>query len=236
MKTAAWYHRELSIPDHWNGTGYANFYTMIAFDGGFYGTATAYFDNICILDTNGNVVEYFFDNGGEEYNYENNVNVVKGGDYSFTNYKGVNAEVVLKSEVPSFESKVDNIIEKIEALPSFRDITADNREEVNEIISDYNKLNDTEKEQVNNISKLYRCKARLDAIDGLFKYGDIDKNGKVDSSDALQVLQYSVNKISLDYNQYEAARVGGDSSITSSDALYVLQMAVKKIVVFPVEQ
>jgi|GEM_PF-1211950 len=233
-----WYHRELSIPSHWNGTGYAAFYTMIAFDGGFYGSATAYFDNICILDSNGNVVEYFFKDGDSEYNFENNTNVVKGTDYSYTNYAGLNATVVPKSEVKPIEEPmtIEKVIEEIEKLPNFHEANDSHRELFAKVKEAYEKLDDTQKENVSNIDKLFRNQARLDALEGKIIYGDVDMNGEVSVVDALSALQYSVSLIQLNYNQFEAGRVGAKEQVTAEDALLILQKSVGKITAFPVQQ
>ena len=57
-------------------------------------------------------------------------------------------------------------------------------------------------------------------------YGDIDKNGVVNSSDALKILQYSVG--SLKNINFNLADVNHDSVINSSDALIILQICVGK--------
>ena len=55
-------------------------------------------------------------------------------------------------------------------------------------------------------------------------YGDIDKNGVVNSTDALRILQYSVG--SLKNINFNLADVNHDSVINSSDALIILQISV----------
>ena len=67
-------------------------------------------------------------------------------------------------------------------------------------------------------------------------YGDLNHDGNVTSNDALICLQYSVNKLSLSYEELLAANVDGKEPVgSSSDALMILQFAVKKIGSFPVE-
>lgn len=57
--------------------------------------------------------------------------------------------------------------------------------------------------------------------------GDVNKDGKVNSSDALTILQYSVGQIkSIDKNIADAT---GDGVINSSDALKVLQISTGQI-------
>lgn len=56
--------------------------------------------------------------------------------------------------------------------------------------------------------------------------GDVNGDGKVNSSDALEVLMYSVGKISrID----PTADINGDGKINSSDALTILQISVGSI-------
>lgn len=57
--------------------------------------------------------------------------------------------------------------------------------------------------------------------------GDVDGNGKINSSDALIVLQYSVGQIKT--ISKARADVNGDGNINSSDALIVLQISVGMI-------
>lgn len=55
-------------------------------------------------------------------------------------------------------------------------------------------------------------------------YGDIDKNGVVNSSDALKILQYSVG--SLKNINFNLADINHDLKVNSSDSLLVLQISV----------
>lgn len=55
-------------------------------------------------------------------------------------------------------------------------------------------------------------------------YGDINKDDKVNSTDALIILKYSVGK-DVEFCA-PAADVNNDGYINSTDALYILQMAV----------
>ncbi len=65
--------------------------------------------------------------------------------------------------------------------------------------------------------------------------GDVNADGKVDSTDARLVLQYAVKKIvSLDVP--EAADVDGSGTADSTDARLILQYAVKKIDKFPADE
>lgn len=59
--------------------------------------------------------------------------------------------------------------------------------------------------------------------------GDVDANGTVTTSDALQALQAAVGKIPLTETQTLAADIDGDKKISTADALKILQAAVGKI-------
>ncbi len=62
--------------------------------------------------------------------------------------------------------------------------------------------------------------------------GDVSSDGKVDSTDARMVLQYSVKKITT-LPAADAADVDGNGKIDSTDARLILQYSVKKISAFP---
>lgn len=65
-----------------------------------------------------------------------------------------------------------------------------------------------------------------------YTLGDVNNDGKINSSDALLILQSAVGKITLSTTQTLAADVNKDGKINSSDALKVLQYAVGKITSF----
>jgi sugar lactone lactonase YvrE len=58
--------------------------------------------------------------------------------------------------------------------------------------------------------------------------GDVNNDLKVNSSDALIVLQHSVGIFSLDATQKMYADMNDDKKYNSSDALIILQKAVGK--------
>ena len=65
-----------------------------------------------------------------------------------------------------------------------------------------------------------------------YTLGDVNNDGKINSSDALLILQSAVGKITLSTTQALSADVNKDGKINSSDALKVLQYAVGKITSF----
>ena len=71
--------------------------------------------------------------------------------------------------------------------------------------------------------------------DGILAYGDLNGDTKANAKDALQVLRYSVNKVTLTEKQQIAAEVDGISGINAKDALEILKFSVGKITKFPIE-
>lgn len=65
--------------------------------------------------------------------------------------------------------------------------------------------------------------------------GDVNANGKIDATDALDVLKHAVNKKTFSADQKRAGDCNGDSRVDAADALLILKYAVKKISVFPVD-
>ncbi|MBR2152947.1 MAG: hypothetical protein IJ944_06690 [Clostridia bacterium] len=66
-------------------------------------------------------------------------------------------------------------------------------------------------------------------------YGDCDGNGLIDATDALIVLQASVDKIVLTAEEIVRSDVDGNGVADATDALYILQYSVDKISTFPIE-
>lgn len=66
-------------------------------------------------------------------------------------------------------------------------------------------------------------------------YGMINEDDRIDATDALLILQYSVELISLDEEQLVRADVDGDQKVNANDALLILQYSVALISAFPVE-
>lgn len=59
--------------------------------------------------------------------------------------------------------------------------------------------------------------------------GDVDRNGRVESADALMALQAATGKVTLDSLQQQAADVNNQSGVSAGDALLILQAATGKI-------
>lgn len=63
------------------------------------------------------------------------------------------------------------------------------------------------------------------SVGGGPRKGDINADEKINSMDALLILQHSVKQITLTEEQQKAANISGDKAINSMDALIVLQIA-----------
>ena len=68
-----------------------------------------------------------------------------------------------------------------------------------------------------------------------YTYGDLNKDGILDASDALQVLQKSVNLIDFTQEQDIVADVNLDGRTDASDALYILQKSVSLLEQVPAQ-
>lgn len=66
-------------------------------------------------------------------------------------------------------------------------------------------------------------------VNSTSKTGDVNKDGKINSADALLVLQYSVGSITLNDEKKALADVNNDKKINSADALKILQYSVGTI-------
>ena len=71
--------------------------------------------------------------------------------------------------------------------------------------------------------------AKVKVTKANYVLGDVDQDGKINASDALYVLQHSVDKITLTGDQFSAGDVVKDGKLNSSDALKILQYSVGSI-------
>ncbi|MBR2152827.1 MAG: hypothetical protein IJ944_06070 [Clostridia bacterium] len=62
--------------------------------------------------------------------------------------------------------------------------------------------------------------------------GDINKDGVIDTKDALLALQHSVSKVALDFDALHLSDINTDGETTSADALLILQRSVGKLTEF----
>lgn len=69
----------------------------------------------------------------------------------------------------------------------------------------------------------------------LYRYGDVDSDGTVNSNDALLILQYAVGTAQLSDTQLIYADVNDDGRVNSADALQILNKSVGLIKLFDAE-
>ncbi len=134
------------------------------------------------------------------------------------------------------EEKAKQVADMIAALPEVEDITQEHREAVEAADSAYNALTPAQKALVDTsaVAKLEAAKEKLNQPEPEIAWGNLNDDSKVDASDALLVLQYSVELTSLDEQQQLAADVSRDGKIDATDALYILQFSVQLIDQLPV--
>lgn len=66
------------------------------------------------------------------------------------------------------------------------------------------------------------------SVGGGPRKGDVNADGRINSADALMVLQTSVQSINLNADEFKAADISDDGRINSMDALIILQIATGK--------
>ena len=129
----------------------------------------------------------------------------------------------------------DRVIAQIDALPTAEEITLDHKEAIEDARVAYNALKDAQKALVTNLDKLLAVEAALDELLPDVMFGDVDGDGAVSASDALEVLKSVVGKVTFTDDQKLAADVTGDGKADAADALDILKKVVGKIDKFAVE-
>lgn len=100
----------------------------------------------------------------------------------------------------------------------------------------YDALSDVQKASVTNLQKLIDAESVIAELVKTIPYGDVDGNGKVEASDALEVLKSVVGKVTLTDEQFVKADTDGNGKADAADALNILKKVVGKIDRFPVEE
>ncbi|MBE5955453.1 MAG: hypothetical protein E7253_03275 [Lachnospiraceae bacterium] len=74
----------------------------------------------------------------------------------------------------------------------------------------------------------------LDAVDIIGTWGDVNRDGKVTSKDAVELLKYLVHLTDASELDLQVADLNGDDKVNSKDAVLILQYCIKLITKFPV--
>ena len=69
-----------------------------------------------------------------------------------------------------------------------------------------------------------------------YLHGDVNGDGTVNAMDARAVMQYSVQMITADDLNLDAADVNGDGKVNAMDARLIMQRTIGIIESFPVEE
>ena len=126
---------------------------------------------------------------------------------------------------------VANVIDLINGLDSLTyPLTDDARNAVKAARDAFNALDQIGKDRVTNIARLTEAEELVRLFDNL---GNVDEDDKVDTNDALLVLQFTVKSKTLTEWQRKVADVNGDGKVTAVDAMLILQYTTGKITTFP---
>ena len=135
------------------------------------------------------------------------------------------------------EKEAKKVSDLIDALPAVDDIVLSHKTQIEEADRAYQALTDAQKELVSAsaVEKLNKAKERLaQLIDEDIDWGNVNGDDKIDATDALYVLQHTVELRTLTDEQKTVADVNQDSKINATDALYILQYLVNLIDRLPV--
>ena len=171
-----------------------------------------------------------YDNYHEKYEDDSLITNLQTLIDAETAYAGFVA-AAKEDEIAALEGLIDAIGEvtaanskealpKIEAAEQARDALAETYGE--EVLS-----------EVSNLQKLEDARKAYDELNPDVKLGDVNKDTKIDATDALWVLQKTVGLKELSESEAAAADVDRSGEINVTDALYILQMTVELITEFP---
>ena len=109
---------------------------------------------------------------------------------------------------------------------------------VKEAIDQYDALTEEQRALIDPIAydKLVACAKAVHINWPDNRYGDVDGNGKVEATDALEVLKSVVGKVDPTDEQLIVADTDGNGKADATDALNILKKVVGKIDKFPVEE
>ena len=146
----------------------------------------------------------------------------------------LNACVAKIAALKADKAAADAVIALIDALPE--NATPADAEQVNAAKAAYEALTEDQKKLVgaDKVEKLEKALEAIQEPDVI--YGDVNNDKKVDATDALWVLQHSVELRTLTETELKAADVTDLGKVDTRDALQILQKTVELIDKFDVEK
>lgn len=119
----------------------------------------------------------------------------------------------------------------IDSLPTVDDVTLEDETKINEVKSALEALSSEQQELIaqEKRDKISDLLAKIEELKNPYTLGDINDDGKIDASDALLALQFSVKLNDLTEVEQLAGDVDGNEKIDASDALLILQCSVQLI-------
>ncbi len=148
-----------------------------------------------------------------------------------TNADTLDALLAQMAEVKGVYQKViQDVIDMIDALPDPKDVTADDEMDIVDAEIALSELTFSQARLVTNRDKL---SAVREAFNNLGKepdllMGDVNGDGAVGATDALEVLKSVVGKVTLTPAQVAVADVDGNAKVDATDALGILKIVVGK--------
>ena len=129
-----------------------------------------------------------------------------------------------EATIVEYANQAGKVDEIILALPALDSITRDDKEAVERARAAYEALSEGIKTFATQLSVLEKAEQKIHDLE--ITYGDINHDGRADASDALLVLQHSVELVTLRDAEFTAADVNLNGVVDASDALLILQYSV----------
>ena len=126
--------------------------------------------------------------------------------------------------------------DKIDAIPALDALTYADQAKVEDARKAYDALSEGQKALVLGLATLEAAEEKMATLEPEVLYGDVNNDKKVDATDALWVLQHSVELRTLTETELKAADVTDLGKVDTKDALQILQKTVDLIDQFDVEK
>ena len=169
-------------------------------------------------------------------NYEAKLTEIEGIDTAIDAYVDAGYSRNLITNLDTLEAARDACVRfgveaSIDALPTVDEVTLEDEETILEVQSALEDLSDDQQALIpqEKRDKITDLLAKIEELKNPYTLGDVNDDGAIDASDALRVLQFSVELIDLTETEQLAANVNGDANIDAGDALMILQCSVELI-------